>query len=154
VKIIKSRTQRIFAIIFLVIILVPCVDILVPIINPNYIPDIYIIENYIEEYSHLPSSEYAYLQWAKISHPRSINLPFNILYGVSVEDLEIKDDRLVYKEIGEPCRLIYGGKSIIHDIFMGWKYRRVSKNLFELMQNSVKFHEGENNQEEPNNPKN
>ena len=108
--------------------------IFMPIISPYYIPGVYHLECFIEEHGRMPSSEDEYSQWVTNNYPSKSNtFQFNFIGDIAVDDLEVRDDQLVYKESGELCRLIYGGKSNIDDILFRWKYDRVSIMLFELL---------------------
>ena len=108
--------------------------IFMPIISPYYIPGVYHLELFIEEHGRLPSNEDEYSRWIINNYPGiSSTLQFNFTNDISVENLEIRNDRLVYKNSGELCHLIYGGKSKIDDILFGRKYNSISVNLFRLL---------------------
>ena len=130
----KKRSKKIILIIFAILIVLYGPYIFITIINPNLFPGVSQLAIFIEEHARLPSSENEYSQWIINNYPGiSSALQFNFVSDISPENLEIRDNRLVYKDSGELCCLIFGGKSKMHDILHGWKYNRVSVNLFRLL---------------------
>ena len=131
-----SRRLKWYIGVFLLIVFWICgPPILVPLLAPDVVPGYFPLELYIKNSGRLPASEEDYAQWAEDKW--NIDLPYNVLYGVSPTELELRDGRLVYKKSGEKCRLIYGGRDFWLDVFNGWKYDRASRKLFQLMQNDA-----------------
>ena len=138
-----KRNRRILWIAFFVILVLYGPTIIIPIGNP-YRATVFYLREYVTEHGTLPPTESAFLDFLHdpCEYRDAFTPPFYIAYGVAPDDLEIRNNRIVYKSTGERCALISSGRNLFYDSLFSKRYNLVSIHLFMLMLSS--------NAEEPN----